>query len=212
MTTMTPNSVTSNFYYLHIEGMDLAGKSTATKAVQSQIDCNWTIRHNTIQAKSKFHKIVDDLRLSGTVGNDELGQLYYHVLKDDLSRFEYPTVNTIQDSTVLLRSLSWNEARNKEELSEQFLGLIDQHPKFTKSVILIANIKTRQSRLQSRIDEAPHTVASDDMLVVNDPKLFLKMEEALVYYSTTYFDSKIIDTSDLTKSEVSQAVCEHLFA
>lgn len=138
--------------------------------------------------------------------------LYYQVLKDDLLTFEYPTVDTIQDSTVLLRSLSWNEARNKNELSDKFLSLIPSHPKFTRSVMLTASIEVRKARLQSRIDEAPETVAADDLLVINNPTLFLKMEEALVYYSTTYFNSKVIDTSSMTKSEVSESVCEHLLS
>lgn len=192
--------------YFHIEGMDLAGKSTATKAVFEALEGKAVVRHNTLQQKSKFHKIVDDLRLSQKLDNESLGQLYFQVLKDDLSRFSYPEIDTIQDSTILLRSLSWHMARKNEDLSEQFLGLIPQHPQFTGSVLLTATIEVRQKRLQYRIEEDPLSVAIDDLMVINEPDLFMKMGENLVHYTTKFFGTRVIDTSSLTKQEVAQQV------
>jgi thymidylate kinase len=195
--------------YYHIEGMDLAGKSTVTLAVQKHLGDSVTIRHNTIQSKSTFHRTVDELRLSESANSDQLGVLYLQVLKDDISRFEYPETPTIQDSTVALRSLAWYSAQCNP-IEKEFEMLLKQHPKFDSSIVLTANITVRKLRLQSRINENPEAVAVDDLMVLNNPELFLKMEQALVYYSTKYFGSKVIDTSELTKEEVCQIACSSL--
>jgi hypothetical protein len=191
--------------YYHIEGMDLAGKSTASKAVLSKLGLTTQVRHNTIQEKSNFHKVVDFLRTTKRADSEELGELYYQVLKDDISRFEFPTSYTIQDSTIALRSLAWYSAQGNP-IEHRFAELLNLHPRFTNSIVLTARIDVRQNRLQSRIEEAPETVAADDMLVIENPDLFLKMEESLVHYSVKFFGSKVLDTSDLTKAEVASKV------
>jgi hypothetical protein len=197
--------------YIHIEGMDLAGKSTASNAVRSKLGINTQIRHNTIQTKSNFHKIVDNLRLSKRANSEELGVLYLQVLKDDISRFQPPEAHTIQDSTIILRSIAWYCAQGNP-LANEFISLLPTHPVFTRSIVLTASIKARQYRLQCRINEAPETVAIDDMMVIDNPDLFLKMEESLIEHSTSYFNSVVIDTTDLTKSEVSKKACSILLA
>lgn len=197
--------------YIHIEGMDLAGKSTASKAIFEMLGSDTMLRHNTIQSKSQFHSIVDKLRLSGNSNPQDLGILYHQVLKDDLERFIYPTQNTIQDSTVLLRSLAWYEASQNFELVNLFLSLMPKHPVFTHSILLTASIEVRQKRLQMRINEAPETVANDDMMVLENPELFMAMEKALIKHSSRNFNSTIIDTSDLTKDEVKRIVIEMIF-
>lgn len=191
--------------YYHIEGMDLAGKSTASKAVISKLGSTTQIRHNTIQEKSDFHKVVDLLRTTKRANSDELGELYYQVLKDDIGRFESPTCFTIQDSTIALRSLAWYSAQDNP-IEYKFAELLTYHPRFTNSIVLTANIDVRQLRLQLRIKEAPETVAADDMLVIENPELFLKMEKSLVHYSVKFFGSKVLDTSNLTKYEVASKV------
>jgi thymidylate kinase len=190
---------------LHIEGMDLAGKSTATKSILYHLGNYTSVRHNTIQSKSDFHRIVDNLRIDKKLESDELGELYYQVLKDDISRYQKPEVNTIQDSTILLRSLAWY-ASLEHPILKKFQSLIVTHPKFDCSVVLTASIQVRQIRLQSRIDEGVEKVAEDDLLVIKQPELFLKMEENLLFYATNYFNAKVLDTTLLNKSQVSSEI------
>jgi thymidylate kinase len=190
--------------YFHIEGMDLAGKTSATKALANLIGNNCQMRRNTLQPKSRFHKIVDDIRINGQLSEIELGVLYCKVLEDELKKFEYPTQSTIQDSTVFLRSLSYHSASENWILVEEFKNLLPLHPKFTKTVVLIADLESRLKRLEMRKALNPEEVAADDLMIHTDPEKFFAMEKYLVDYAQNYFDAEILDTSKLSKAEVSE--------
>jgi hypothetical protein len=199
------NSPTTDVEYNLVEAMDLGGKTSLTKFFEQQ---GFSARHNTIQSKSRLHEITDNLRLTRSLNSDDLGVLYYHALKDDIARFEKPLTKTIQDSTILLRSLAWYSSIN-HSIARDFESLIEIHPKFNKAVVLTANIETRTKRLQMRIDLEPEQVAEDDLLVIKDPELFTKMDKNLIHYATQYFGAYLIDTSNLSKAEVVKITCKH---
>jgi cytidylate kinase len=140
----------------------------------------------------------------------DLGLLYLKVLEDDIRNFVKPEKNIIQDSTILLRSLSYHITMGNEDIVEGLLKLIEIHPKFTKSVLLTASIEKRQERLLQRQKDNPEEVAPDDLLVVEKPNLFMEMEANLIKYSTTYFNSLVIDTTQLSKKEVALAVTQEM--
>jgi thymidylate kinase len=190
--------------YFHIEGMDLAGKTSATLTLAISLGNDCQTRQNTLQSKSQFHKIVDDIRINAQLNEIELGLLYCKVLEDDLRKFEYPTQSTIQDSTVFLRSLSYHSACKNWNLVEEFKNLLPLHPKFTKSVVLIADLESRLKRLEMRKALNPEEVAADDLMILTDPEKFFAMEKYLVDYAQNYFDAEILDTSKLSKVEVSE--------
>jgi thymidylate kinase len=77
-----------NLSYFHIEGMDLAGKTTVSKLLSSKLD-SCIVRRNTLQDKSEFQKIVDYLRVTGKLDEYQLGILYCKVLEDDLKNYVY---------------------------------------------------------------------------------------------------------------------------
>jgi thymidylate kinase len=195
--------------YFHIEGMDLAGKTSATKALSMILGNNCKTRRNTLQEKSQFHKIIDDLRIKDGLGEKELGLLYCKVLEDDLRKFEYPTQNTIQDSTVLLRSLSYHSAYENWDLVDEFKQLLPLHPKFTKSMVLTADLDSRLKRLEMRKAMNPEEIAKDDLMIITDPNRFFLMEKYLIEYSQTHFDAKVIDTSDLDKERVLEKILDY---
>ena len=192
--------------YVHIEGMDLAGKTTATKAVQQFLGNDSKIRRNSLCGKSHFHAIVDQLRISNVVPEADLGWLYLKVLEDDIRNFEQPFGHTIQDSTILLRSLAYHKCKKNTEIVEELLKLVKVHPRFDCSLVLTASIEKRQERLLERQRSNPEEVAEDDLMVLKNPKGFLLMERYLVEFSLEFFDSVIIDTTDLSKGEVLLAV------
>jgi thymidylate kinase len=195
--------------YFHIEGMDLAGKKSATKALSTALGNDCKTRRNTLQQKSQFHRIVDDIRIKDSLGEKELGLLYCKVLEDDLRKFEYPTQNTIQDSTVLLRSLSYHSACENRDLVNEFKQLLPLHPKFTKSVILTADLDSRLKRLEMRKVLNPEEVANDDLMIITDPGRFFLIEQYLIEFAETYFDAKSIDTSHLSKNDVCKQIFNH---
>jgi thymidylate kinase len=198
--------------YFHIEGVDLAGKTSATKSLSMILGDNCKTRRNTLQEKSQFHKIVDDLRIKDGLGEKELGLLYCKVLEDDLRKFEYPTQNTIQDSTVLLRSLSYHCACENWDLVDEFKQLLPLHPKFTKSVVLTADLDSRLKRLEMRKVLNPEEVANDDLMIITDPDRFFLMERYLIEVAETYFSAKVLDTSNLAKHEVFECIKEYFSA
>jgi hypothetical protein len=89
-------------------------------------------------------------------------------------------------------------------LIEEFKNLLPLHPKFTKSVVLIADLESRLKRLEMRKALNPEEVAADDLMIFTDPEKFFAMEEYLVDYAQNYFDAEILDTSKLSKVEVSE--------
>ena len=194
-------------FYFHIEGMDLAGKTTASKAISANFG-NCLIRRNTLQDKSCFHSIVDQIRIDGTLSELDTGLLYCKVLEDDLRHFQNPTQDTIQDSTVLLRSLSYHYSCGNWDLVREFENLLHLHPRFTKTVVLTASLESRLTRLEMRKLSIPEEVAADDLMILTDPDKFFLMEKYLVNYAVDYFDATVLDTSRLTTKEVELSMIE----
>ena len=54
--------------------------------------------------------------------------------------------------------------------------------------------------------EAPDEVAPDDIAVIRSPDLFLRMEEIMIAEVVTRYGGKVIDTSELTKPVVVDAI------
>jgi hypothetical protein len=188
--------------YFHIEGMDLAGKSSATSGFIKSANSGYQTRRNTLQTKSKFHKIVDSLRIGGLLNEEDLGELYFQVLCDDIRNYVTPSQNTIQDSTVILRSIAFYLSINNTDMATKFVNLLEIHPKFTKSVVLTADLDSRLKRLEMRKAINPEEVAADDLMIITDPNRFFLMEKYLIEYSQAYFNAVVVDTSDLDKEEV----------
>lgn len=86
------------------------------------------------------------------------------------------------------------------------LKLVKVHPRFDCSLVLTASIEKRQERLLERQRLNPEEVAEDDLMVLKNPKVFLLMEHYLVEFSSEFFGSVILDTTNLSKEEVVLAV------
>ena len=191
--------------YIHIDGMDLAGKTTATQNIVKITDGEWTWRRNSLSGENPMYQLADSLRL-GKIQNsydaETLGNLYVAALMGDIRNFTWPDRNTVQDSTIILRSLAYHNVRGTPRISEVLLDLLPEHPKFDASFILTASIEERIKRLQKRREQAPQEVGDEDLIVINKPERFLAMEACLIDISKKAFHSVIIDTTTLTPDMV----------
>ncbi len=176
---------------LHFEGLDLAGKSTVCRLLKDALPNSWRIRRNTLLESNPVESLADKLRKEE---EDPVcvGWLYHAALRYDLAHFRESGDSIVQDSTILLRSLAYHSAFGNAELVECFLNLLEDHPRFDRSFVLVPDRETRLHRLRIRRKQ---NLGPEDFLVVQNPEVFQKMEEILVEYSCEFFRATVVDTS-----------------
>lgn len=193
-------------YFLHIEGMDLAGKSTVSNKIANNSVLEWVINDKKLNQSNQLYDWALEQGKKGIYSSDTLGYLYLAALMEDLRTFKHET-NIIQDSTLLLRSLNYYKTLGKnDDLVRAFASLATKHPKPNKSFYLTADINTRRSRLENRILSAPKKITKIDMLIKNDAKKFIWVDKSLMDLSVKYFNSYIIDTSKMSETEVVEKI------
>lgn len=197
-------------HYVHFEGMDLAGKTTATRNFIASTGQEWEVRRNTISLDNPIYTLADSLRRADAYDAEVLGNLYVAALMGDIRTFEYPDRNTVQDSTIILRSLAFHSVRGTPRIVEVLEDLLPNHPKFDASFIFTASIEKRLERLQSRMRNEPEQVSPEDLLVIEKPEKFMAMEASLIDMARKTFHSVIIDTTSLTPDLVVDRIHENL--
>lgn len=188
--------------YVHFDGVDLAGKSTASRNFVNTVGGEWAIWRNRIAPENKIHRFADEIRLTRLYDVEVVGHVYYAALMADIRNFEWPKQNTIQDSTIILRSIAHHTVAKTPNLPEMFTELLIEHPKFDVSFVFTASLEARQERLAKQLRETPETVSNHDRMCVDHPEEFLAMEACLIETAKKVFDSRVINTSDLTQSQV----------
>jgi len=196
--------------YIHFEGMDLAGKTTATINFIKQSEKEWEIRRNSLAPHNPIYLLADSLRRANAYDAEVLGNLYVAALMADIRTFKWPDKNTIQDSTIILRSLAFHTVRGTPRMKEALIDMLPYHPKFDASFVFTAGIEERLKRLEMRSKNQPDQIAAEDLLVKENPEKFLAMEACLIDFATKYFYSVIIDTSTLTPDMVIGKIIENL--
>lgn len=197
-------------HYIHFEGMDLAGKTTATKNFIVSSNQEWEVRRNSILMNNPIHTLADSLRRADAYDAEVLGNLYLAALMGDIRSFKYPDKNTIQDSTIILRSLAFHSVRGTPRIVEVLSDMLPHHPKFDASFIFTASIEKRLERLQSRMKNEPDQVSPEDLLVVEKPEKFMAMEASLIDMAKKTFHSVVIDTTSLTPDLVIDQIYANL--
>ncbi|MCA9240408.1 MAG: hypothetical protein KDA37_09420 [Planctomycetales bacterium] len=192
----------------HIEGMDLAGKSTATAHLV--VSTRHGLQRNSLVPNNPIYAEADRLRRNGAAP-DVLGPMYVRALDWDLNHMTSGRPR-VQDSTILLRSLAFYEVLGHDQIVDQLHAMIPRHPRFGCTIVLTASIEARLVRLAERQRLAPDEVAPDDLMVITQPELFLDMERALVASSLQHFQAIELDTSRMTKAETKNAVNKLLAA
>lgn len=189
-------------YYIHVDGMDLAGKSSSTQNFIKSTGVEWQVRKNSLSRENAIHMLADSLRMENAYDAEVLGNLYVVALMADVRSFEWPKQHTIQDSTIILRSIAYHTVRGTPRIKEVLIDMLPEHPKFDASFVFTASLEERIKRLQKRIGEGEQAISSEDMMVIEKPEKFLAMEAVLVDVAKQAFHSVIIDTSTLTPDMV----------
>ncbi len=188
-------------YYL-VEGIDLSGKSSVIRRLH-HLNPNYTVRHSSLLGSNHILQVAKEIEKDGS---EWIGYLYAKALEYDLKRFSWPISATIQDSTILLRSLAYHAAAHFSVILARLEALALLHPRFTGVYILTTSLEERRIRLRKRMKESPEKVTVNDLKVIRDPDFFLRMEEAMVNYARTLFDPIVIDTTNLTLDEVVEKI------
>jgi thymidylate kinase len=198
---------------VHFEGMDLAGKSLATKKFVEATGIPWEIRRNSISKDNPLFLLADSLIKSKDerYSAETLGNLYVAALMADIDAYKKPEQNTIQDSTIILRSMAYHTVNGTPRIAEVMRDLLPRHPKFDSSFVFTASIEARKKRLEKRMNEEPDQVTSGDLLIIRKPEKFLKMEAVLIDIATQSFHSAVIDTSTITPEEVVEKIIKGVY-
>ena len=128
---------------LHVEGMDLAGKSTVAEHLAAITGAG--VQHNCLVPGNPVYAIADRLRRANEVTAKVLGPLYVSALMYDLDRLQPPTDRQVQDSTILLRSIAFNEVLGVRFVVRELLDQIPRHPRFGRTILLTATMDARKS-------------------------------------------------------------------
>jgi thymidylate kinase len=182
--------------YFLIEGVDLSGKSSVLKALNKGTYQN---RHSSLLGRNK---VLEVAREAHKDGSEWIGHLYVQALEYDLQHFRWPTKPTIQDSTILLRSLAYHIVAGYDLVVNKLTRLAVSHPRFTAAYVLTATMDARKERLQARMQEGVKKVTPNDLKILTDPKFFCEMERCLIEQAQTLFNAAVIDTTHIPVEEV----------
>lgn len=186
--------------------MDLAGKSTVSKIFAQISEIKWIIHDKRLTQDNPIYDFALGLSKKDGFNSETLGYMYLAALMQDIKNFKLDA-NTIQDSTLLLRSLNYyTNVNSNDELAQGFSKLIPQHPTPNKSFYLTADICSRRQRLAQRMESAPEKLTSMDLLIQNDPIRFIQIDESLQDLSVKIFNSEVIDTSKMSVMEVVKCI------
>ncbi len=192
-------------YYLHIEGMDLAGKSTIADIIANQSGMRWKIYNNCLSQNNVIQQFERRIRKEKIYDDEIYGYLHYVTLLADIKYFELKE-NVIQDSMLLLRSIVYHKEKQNEDLVQLFEKLAPKHPIPNTSVYLTSSINSRKNRILNRIKKCSNHLTKNDMLILNDPEKFIKRDNELMKLSQKYFNAIVLDTSDMDEAETANYI------
>jgi len=181
---------------IHIEGLDLAGKSTICRFIRD--NCGYRIRNNVLTADNPLIENADHLRKNNLIDDASLGRLYLEALQYDLDHYqEDRNALIVQDSTIIVRSIAFHSVVGDQELAESFRQLLPRHPHFTHSFVLTASDEVRLERLRGRCSR--HHDSPEDHLIRTKPDVFHKMEQIIIDLVVNEFGGTVIDSSAMER-------------
>lgn len=192
-------------YYLHIEGMDLAGKSTIANIISRQSGMGWKIYNNSLSQNNPVQQFIKQIKNRKIYDDEIYGYLHYVTMLADIKYFELKE-NVIQASMLLLRSIIYNKEKKYNDLVRLFEEMVPKHPIPNTSVYLTANIDSRKKRLRKRIESNSQQVTKNDVLILDNPVQFEKRDIGLMELSQTYFNSIVLDTSNISEEETADYI------
>ena len=169
----------------HIEGMDLAGKSTATAHLV--VSTRHGLQRNSLVPNNPIYAEADRLRRNGAAP-DVLGPMYVRALDWDLNHMTSGRPR-VQDSTILLRSLAFYEVLGHDQIVDQLHAMIPRHPRFGCTIVLTASIEARLVRLAERQRLAPDEVAGVVLALCSGWLDGMRGQVLTVDHGTAFYDN-----------------------
>src|SRR6187455_1314533 len=103
-----------------IEGLDLAGKTSACRGLLASLSPRPELRRNALTSGNVIYNVADEIRRARDLAGVDLGHLYVAAMAMDLRRYVPPVRMTIQESTIGLRSFCHYQARGDFPLAQAF--------------------------------------------------------------------------------------------
>ena len=91
-----------------------------------------------------------------------------------------------------------------------FERLVKKHPIPDVSIYLTVNIDERMRRLEKRMQEKPQNVTISDRLMLSSPEKFIERDYRLMNLSKKYFNSIVVDTSEISEMQTAEFVISTL--
>lgn len=185
--------------FILFEGLDLSGKSTLCRELGNAL--GWPVRHNTLlgPGANPLYEAAQVAHRRQSASVVDVGQLFLEALAFELDRYHPETEPTIQDSTILLRSIAYHSALGNDRLASDFCSLAKAHPKPALGFLCRPSIEVRLRRLEGRISRGNDT--PEDYVVRDDLGTFVRMENAIAEGVGREFGLELLDTSHLEDPE-----------
>lgn len=193
---------------IHVEGLDLAGKSTVCRVLRDHLGAEMRVNSLLPPGANSIHADAERLRKSDAVSSAALGGMYYAALLRDLELYNPPAETVIQDSSLILRSIAFHSVFGDPKLADAFRALLPRHPRFGATVVTMATDEVRLKRLEGRCSRRNDN--PEDFLIVRDPAGFHRMEDVLVETAKREFNAIVVDTSFLEREGEKERVASKL--
>lgn len=182
---------------LHIEGLDLAGKSTVCRVLRDRWGAEMRVNSILPPGANAIHAEAERLRKADALPAAPLGGLYYAAMMRDIELYKPPSGPVVQDSSLILRSIAFHSVFGDPALADAFRAWLPRHPRFGATVVIRASDEVRRKRLEGRCSR--HNDNPEDFLIVRDPAGFHCMEDILMETAEREFGATVVDTSFLER-------------
>lgn len=191
---------------IHIEGLDLAGKSTMCRMIRDHLKAEY--RHCSLLPDNQIYNFASALHVAQKVKTETAGGIFLGSVMRDLERYTPPDHFVIQDSTSVLRSIAYHSVIGDLGLADAFRELLPLYPRFGASFILWSNLDVRLERLKGRISR--HHDTPEDYFIRDSPDKFNKMQDIIIETAKEYFDAEVVDTSNMEQDGEKERLVRYL--
>jgi thymidylate kinase len=191
-----------------VEGLDLAGKSTLTKALTAELTKRglfFSCSKNSLIPSNPIALKADAFRKEDDAGLFETGALFLAAHLYDAHVFSYPAPHVIhiQDSS-WLRTLAYHTMHQTRWIPEFVQICSSFQPKFDVVIYLTASSEVRKLRVLKREKETQEN-DKDDYLSWFHPERAAQHDRLLMEKTLEHFPHAfVIDTTYLSAEEVFQ--------
>lgn len=191
---------------VHIEGLDLAGKSTTCRMLRDRLAAEY--RHCALLPDNDIYTFASSLHVAQKVKPETAGGIFLGSVMRDLERYSPPDHPVVQDSTTILRSIAHHSVLGDPGLADAFRELLPRYPKFGASFVLWSSTEVRLMRLEGRISR--HHDTPEDYFIRDYPDKFNKMQDIIIETAKEYFDAEVIDTSKMEQEGEKERLIDYL--